>query len=138
MVLHGLALKKKQTLFLGPLLPPSSVGLSGEKLLAHERASAGAVRAKLFEQMETERNQLVAQALEVVATLTAKFDEHDDRHYFSFGFLANFPAEQCVMGMDQHISSRGNSKLLARWRFHFCVVLSPCLVRMRSTFTDMS
>lgn len=34
---------------------------SREKLLAHERASAGAVRAKLFEQMETERNQLVAQ-----------------------------------------------------------------------------
>eukprot|EP00435_Cladocopium_sp_Y103_P042224 s804_g11.t1 len=36
-------------------------GRKGEKLLAHERASAGAVRAKLFEQMETERNQLVAQ-----------------------------------------------------------------------------
>lgn len=34
---------------------------SREKLLAHERASAGAIRAKLFEQMETERNQLVAQ-----------------------------------------------------------------------------
>ena len=101
MVLHGLALKKKTLLFLGPLLPPSSVGLSGEKLLAHERASAGAVRAKLFEQMETERNQLVAQALEVVATLTAKIDEHDDRHYFSFVFFwANFPTEQCVMGCD--------------------------------------
>ena len=45
-----------------PQTPTSATIGSGEKLLAHERASAGAVRAKLFEQMETERNQLVAQA----------------------------------------------------------------------------
>ncbi|CAE7577147.1 Poc5 [Symbiodinium natans] len=32
-----------------------------ERLIAHERAAAAAVRAKLFEQMETERAQLVAQ-----------------------------------------------------------------------------
>jgi len=42
---------------------------SREKLLAHERASAGAVRAKLFEQMELERTQLVAQVEDLKKSL---------------------------------------------------------------------
>eukprot|EP00434_Breviolum_minutum_P027147 symbB.v1.2.024010.t1/scaffold2242.1/size84735/2 len=42
---------------------------SREKLLAHERASAGAVRAKLFEQMELERAQLVAQVEDLKKSL---------------------------------------------------------------------
>eukprot|EP00439_Symbiodinium_sp_Y106_P058555 s2476_g8.t1 len=43
---------------------------SRERLIAHERAAAGAVRAKLFEQMENERAQLLSQVEELKRQLS--------------------------------------------------------------------
>ena len=39
----------------------ATFGVPGEALLANERRSAGAINAKLFEQMDIERNKLVDQ-----------------------------------------------------------------------------